>query len=188
METKKLLGRRIAFLATDGFDQIELTQPWNALKAAGASVHLISLRTWEIRGRHSDGPGDLFLVEKSIDNASADDYEGLLLPGGERSTNSLRNNKACTEFVREFFKAAKPVAAISLGSQALIDADVVDGRRMTSDPSIKSALIAAGADWVDEACVCEEGLVTSRGAGDLNLFCEKAIEEFAEGIHVGQIV
>ena len=188
METKKLVGRRIAFLATDGFDQIELTQPWNALKAAGASVYLISLRAWEIRGRQSDGPGDLFLVDQSIDTASADDYEGLLLPGGARSTNSLRINKACAQFVREFFKAAKPVAAISLGPMALIDADVVDGRRMTSAPSLKVDLIAAGADWVDEACVCEEGLVTSRGADDLELFCEKAIEEFAEGIHVGQIV
>ena len=188
MESKRLAGRRIAFLAADGFEQIELTQPWDAIKEAGAEVSIISLYSGEIRGMHQDGQGDSFLVNKSIDEASADDYEGLMLPGGELSTEKLRINNGCVKFVREFFKAAKPVAAICLGPRLLIEADVVDSRRMTSAISLKGDLLNAGADWVDEACVCEEGLVTSRGPADLKAFCEKAIEEFAEGIHVGQIV
>ena len=188
MDKNRLAGRKIAFLAADGFEQIELTQPWNAIKAAGAAVYLISLRLGKIRGMHFDGPGDLFLVDKSIDEASADDYEGLLLPGGVTSVNRLRINKSCAHFIREFFKAAKPVAAIGFGPGTLIEADVVDGRRMTSVLSLRSELMAARADWVDEVCVCEEGFVTSRGPDDLEKFCEKAIEEFAEGIHVGQIV
>lgn len=188
MESKRLVGRRIAFLAADGFEQIELTQPWDAIKEAGAEVCIISLHPGEIRGMHQDGQGDFFVVNKSIDEASADDYEGLMLPGGVLSTDKLRINNECVKFVREFFKAAKPVAAICLGPRLLIEADVVDGRRMTSAISLKSDLLDAGADWVDEACVCEEGLVTSRSPADLKAFCEKAIEEFAEGIHVGQIV
>jgi len=188
MATKVLSGRKIAFLATDGFEQVELTEPWAKLKEAGAEVYLISPKSGKIQGMHHDKHGDSFSVDKKIEDASVDDYDGLVLPGGVLNPDALRLDKASVQFVRDFFKNAKPVAAICHGPWTLIEAGVVDGRRLTSWPSLKTDLINAGADWVDEACVCDEGLVTSRSPDDLQAFCDKAIEEFAEGIHVGQTV
>ncbi len=185
---KSLEHKRIAFLATDGFEQVELTQPWKEIAAAGATVHLISPKSGKIQGMHHDKPGDQFKVDKTIDQVSADDYDGLVLPGGVFNPDALRTNEDCVQFVRDFFKLAKPVAAICHGPWILIEADVVHDRKVTSWPSLKTDLKNAGADWVDEACVCDQGLVTSRNPDDLPAFCAKAIEEFAEGTHVGQTV
>ncbi|QDT15241.1 type 1 glutamine amidotransferase domain-containing protein [Alienimonas californiensis] len=182
----RLSGKRIAFLATDGFEQVELTEPWQAIKDAGAEVELISLKSGEIQGMNHDEKGDTFPVDKTVDAASAGDYHGLVLPGGVANPDNLRTNAGAVSFVRDFFQQHKPVAAICHGPWTLIEADVVRGRRVTSWPSLKTDLKNAGAEWVDEECVCDEGLVTSRNPDDLPAFCAKAIEEFAEGKHAEQ--
>ncbi|MEZ6137612.1 MAG: type 1 glutamine amidotransferase domain-containing protein [Pirellulaceae bacterium] len=188
MSKQTLENKRIAFLATDGFEQVELTQPWNELKTAGAKVELVSPKQGTIQGMHHDEKGDQFQVDKTIKEASVNDYDGLVLPGGVANPDALRVNQDCVQFVREFFKLAKPVAAICHGPWLLVEADVVHERKVTSWPSLKTDLKNAGANWVDEACVCDQGLVTSRNPHDLPAFCAKAIEEFAEGTHVGQTV
>ena len=188
MAKKQLNGKRIAFLATDGFEQVELTEPWESIKAAGATVELISPKSGSIQGMHHDKPGDTFEVTKTIDEVSAEDYDGLVLPGGVANPDALRLEPECVQFVRDFFKNAKPVAAICHGPWMLIEANVVHDRVVTSWPSLKTDLINAGARWVDKAVVCDQGLVTSRNPDDLAAFCDKAIEEFAEGTHVGQTV
>ncbi len=187
-DSELLTHKRIAFLATDGFEQSELTQPWHEIRAAGATVHLVSPAAGKIQGMHHDKVGDKFQVDKTIDQVSADDYDGLVLPGGVANPDALRVNKDCVRFVRDFFKSAKPVAAICHGPWMLIEADVVHDRTVTSWPNLRTDLENAGATWVDEACVCDQGLVTSRNPDDLPAFCAKAIEEFAEGTHVGQTV
>ncbi len=184
--SKKLTGKKIAFLATDGFEQVELTKPWEAIKDAGATVELISLESGEIQGVHHDEKGDKFKVDKTVDEVSAEDYEGLVLPGGVFNPDALRMNEDAVSFVRDFFKQSKPVAAICHGPWALIEADVVRDRKVTSWPSLRTDLTNAGANWVDQECVCDEGLVTSRNPDDLPAFCDKAIEEFAEGKHAEQ--
>lgn len=182
----KLTGKKIAFLATDGFEQVELTKPWEAIKGAGANVELISLKAGEIQGVHHDEKGDKFKVDKTVDQVSAENYDGLVLPGGVFNPDALRVNDHAVGFVRDFFKQQKPVAAICHGPWTLIEAGVVEGRKVTSWPSLKTDLTNAGANWVDEQCVCDEGLVTSRNPDDLPAFCDKAIEEFAEGKHAKQ--
>ncbi|MEO8269841.1 MAG: type 1 glutamine amidotransferase domain-containing protein [Aureliella sp.] len=186
--TKKLSGKTIAFLATDGFEQVELTEPWARVKQAGAEIQLISLKSGKIQGMHHDVCGDQFTVDKSIEQARVEDYDGLVLPGGVANPDALRMSPACVSFVRDFFKLAKPVAAICHGPWMLIEADVVHGRKVTSWPSLKTDLENAGAEWVDQPVVCEQGLVTSRKPEDLPEFCDKLIEQFAEGTHVGQTV
>ncbi|MEW4529172.1 type 1 glutamine amidotransferase domain-containing protein [Maioricimonas sp. JC845] len=183
-----LQGKRIAFLATDGFEQVELTEPWNAVGDAGATVELVSLEKGTIQGVHHDSKGDTFNVDRSIDEVAASDYDGLVLPGGVFNPDALRMNEAAVDFVRDFFRQHKPVAAICHGPWTLIEAGVVDGRKVTSWPSLRTDLINAGAEWVDEECVCDEGLVTSRRPDDLPAFCSKAVEEFAEGRHAEQTV
>ena len=182
----ELKQKTIAFLATDGVEQVELTKPWEALKAAGARVELISLKSGQIQGVHHDKKGDQFPVDKTVDQVSARDYDGLVLPGGVFSPDALRVDKKAVAFVREFFELHKPVAAICHGPWLLVEADVVKGRRVTSWPSVSTDLKNAGADWVDEECVCDQGLVTSRNPDDLPAFSKKAIEEFAEGRHAAQ--
>ena len=181
-------GKMVAFLATDGFEQIELTEPWEKIRLAGATVHLIAPNPGTIQGMHHDQRGDRFRVDKAIDEANSDDYDALVLPGGVANPDALRVIPACVEFVRSFFKLAKPVAAICHGPWMLIEADVVHERRVTSWPSLKSDLVNAGAEWVDEACVCDAGLITSRNPGDLDVFCEKTIAVISEGLFVGQTV
>jgi protease I len=188
MNKNTLSGKTIAFLATDGFEQVELTEPWTQIKQAGAKVQLVSPKSGKIQGMHHDKPGDQFEVDKTIDRARAEDFDGLVLPGGVANPDSLRTDPKCVSFVRDFFKSAKPVAAICHGPWMLIEADVVHERRVTSWPSLKTDLKNAGAEWVDEEVVCDQGLVTSRRPDDLQAFCSKAIEEFAEGTHVGQTV
>jgi len=181
-----LSEKKIAFLATDGFEQVELTKPWDAIKDAGAEVVLISLKSGKIRGFNHDEKADQFTVDKTVEDVSASDFDGLVLPGGVFNPDALRVNKDAVSFVRDFFTQHKPVAAVCHGPWMLIEADVVRGRRVTSWPSLQTDLKNAGATWVDEECVCDRGLVTSRNPDDLPAFCDKAIEEFAEGTHAGQ--
>jgi protease I len=182
----KLSGKKIAFLATDGFEQVELTKPWNAIKDAGAEVVLVSLKSGKIQGFNHDEKADQFTVDKTVEDVSASDFNGLVLPGGVFNPDALRVNKKAVSFVRDFFTQHKPVAAVCHGPWMLIEADVVRDRKVTSWPSLQTDLENAGATWVDEECVCDQGLVTSRTPDDLPAFCAKAIEEFAEGKHAGQ--
>ncbi|WP_417388648.1 type 1 glutamine amidotransferase domain-containing protein [Gimesia sp.] len=181
-----LQGKRIAFLATDGFEQVELTDPWEAVAAAGADVQLISLKSGKIQGVHHDQKGEQFSVDQVVDEVSAENFDGLVLPGGVFNPDALRMNETAMDFVRDFFKQGKPVAAICHGPWSLVEADVVADRRVTSWPSLKTDLTNAGATWVDEECVCDHGLVTSRNPDDLPAFCDKMLEEFAEGRHAEQ--
>lgn len=182
-----LTEKRIAFLATDGFEQVELTEPWKASKAAGATVELVSIKSGEIQGMHHDEKGDAFTVDQTLGDVTASDYHGLVLPGGVLNPDTLRMNEKAVQFVREFFEQGKPVAAVCHGPWLLAEADVVKGRKVTSWPSLRTDLKNAGANWVDEECVCDNGLVTSRNPDDLPAFCEKAVEEFAEGKHREQV-
>ncbi|TWU01732.1 type 1 glutamine amidotransferase domain-containing protein [Neorhodopirellula pilleata] len=188
MNTKNLDGKRIAFLATDGFEQVELTKPWAAIKEAGADVKLISPKTDKIQGMNHFDKGDRFPVDLDVADASAEDFDGLVLPGGLGNPDALRTCETSVSFVRDFFKQHKPVAAICHGPWVLIEADVVRDRKVTSWPSLKTDLTNAGATWTDEECVCDNGLVTSRNPDDIPAFCAKAIEEFAEGKHAKQTV
>lgn len=184
----KLKGRKIAFLATDGFEQVELTQPWEALKAEGAELHLISLEKGKIQGFNHADKADEFDVDKTVNEVSADDYNGLVLPGGVHNPDALRVNEDAVSFVRDFFKQHKPVSSICHGPWTLVEADVVRSRKLTSWPSLKTDIENAGGTWVDEECVVDEGLTTSRNPDDLDAFCAKTIEEMCEGKHDNQVV
>lgn len=183
---KPLAGKRIAFLVTDGFEQVELTKPYEAIEKAGAEVELVSLKTGHVQGMHHNEPGDQFIVENVVSEVRAEDYDGLVLPGGVANPDALRMDRDSVNFVRAFFEQHKPVAAICHGPWMLIEADVVRNRKVTSWPSLQTDLRNAGAEWVDEEVVCDQGLVTSRRPDDLTAFCDKAIEEFAEGKHSQQ--
>jgi protease I len=185
-DNEQLNGKKIAILATEGVEQSELERPREALERAGAETDLVSPKSGEIHAWDEDDFGDTFEVDVELDGANADDYDALLLPGGVMNPDKLRMEAKAVEFVRAFFAAGKPVAAICHGPQVLIDADVVRGRKMTSYPSIKRDLMNAGANWVDEEVVVDHGLVTSRKPDDIPAFNAKMIEEFAEGIHAGQ--
>jgi len=179
-------GKRVAFLATDGVEQIELTRPWEAVTEAGGIPELISLRGGEIQGFEHLDKADTFGVDRTAEEASADDYDGLVLPGGVANPDALRVDQDAVRFVRAFFEAGKPVAAICHAPWTLIDADVVKGRTLTSWPSLRTDIRNAGGNWVDEEVHVDEGLTTSRKPDDLDAFCAKAVEELAEGVHEGQ--
>lgn len=179
----KLSSKKIALISTDGFEQSELFEPLQALKDAGATVDVISPKTGEITGWSNGNWGKSIKVDKTFEDLSAEDYDGLLIPGGTLNCDKLRQDEAAVDFVEEFFDANKPVAAICHGPQMLIEAQVVDGRSLTSYAGIQTDLENAGADWSDEEVVVDNGLVTSRTPKDLPAFIEKMIEEFAEGVH-----
>jgi protease I len=179
----ELQGKTIAFLATDGVEQVEYTEPRKAVEQAGATAHLVSLKPGQIQGFNHLDKGDTFPVDKAVAEASADDYDGLVLPGGVANPDFLRNNPDAVQFVRSFFEAGRPVAAICHGPWTLVEADVVRGRTLTSWPSIRTDLKNAGATWVDEEVHTDRGLVTSRKPDDLPAFNAKIVEEFAEGVH-----
>ncbi len=185
-DNERLSGKRIAILATDGFELSELEQPRDALHDAGAETDVIAPKGRSIRSWDGDNFGGSMPVDVELDDADPEDYDGLLLPGGVMNPDKLRLEPKAIEFVRAFFIDGKPVAAICHGPQVLIEADVVRGRKLTSYPSVKTDLINAGANWVDQEVVVDNGLVTSRKPDDIPAFNAKMIEEFAEGHHAGQ--
>jgi protease I len=185
METN-LNGKKIAILVADGFEQVELTEPRQALDDAGAITEIVSPNEQEVCGWQETQWGESFDVDVSLDNANPEHYDGLLLPGGVINPDKLRLEEAAIRFIKHFFDTGKPVAAICHGPQTLIEANVVRDRRMTSYHSIRTDLQNAGANWVDEEVVVDNGLVTSRKPDDIPAFCEKMVEEFAEGRHAVQ--
>jgi protease I len=183
-----LNGKKIAILVDNGFEQEELTRPQQALHEAGAQTHIVSPQTGQVKGWEHTDWGDPFPVDVSLDQANADAYDGLLLPGGVMNPDHLRHNEKALRFVKAFFDAGKPVAAICHAPWTLIDAGVVKGRKLTSYPSLQTDLKNAGATWVDQEVVVDNGLVTSRKPDDIPAFNRKMVEEFAEGVHSRQPV
>ena len=182
----KLQGKRVAFLATDMVEQVELTEPWKAVEQAGGTPELISLEEGEIQGFNHYDKGDTFRVDKTVEEASASDYDALVLPGGVGNPDTLRGDENAVAFVREFFEQAKPVGAICHGPWMLVEAGVVRGRKVTSWPTLQTDIRNAGGEWVDEEVVVDQGLVTSRKPDDLPAFNDKIVEEFCEGEHTEQ--
>lgn len=180
---QKLTGKTVAVLATDGFEQVELTEPVRALKDAGATVHVVAPKTGQIQGWNHHDKGETVPVDAALDSTDPGRYDALVLPGGVINPDALRLEPKAIAFVRSFVQAGKPIAAICHGPWTLIDAGGVAGRRMTSWPSLKADLGNAGAMWADEPVVTDRGLVTSRKPDDLPAFVKKMIEEFAEGVH-----
>lgn len=183
MPEQRLQGKRVAFLATDGVEQVELTEPRKAVEEAGAEVTLLSLEAGEIQGFDHLDHGDTFQVDGTVADASTSDFDALVVPGGVANGDFLRADEDAVRFVREFVESGKPVSVICHGPWVLAEADVVRGRRVTSYPSIATDLRNAGAEWVDEEVVVDEGIVTSRRPDDLPAFNAKTIEEIAEGRH-----
>ena len=187
METQqRLTGKKVAILLTDGFEQVEMTEPRQALDDAGATTHLIGLKGGEVKGWDETDWGDTFPVDLPVAGADPNQYDALLLPGGVMNPDKLRMDPKAVQFVRHFFEAHKPVAAICHAPTILIEADVVKGRKLTSYPSIQTDLRNAGANWVDEEVVTDQGLVTSRKPDDIPAFNRKMIEEIREGKHERQ--
>lgn len=182
----KLDGVRVAILATDGFEQSELFEPKKALEEAGAKVSIVSLEPGEIKGWNHTNWGETIEVDLTVDEADAADFDALQLPGGVMNPDKLRMNEQAVNFVKAFFDAGKPIGAICHAPWTLIEAGVVRGKTVTSWPSLRTDLENAGAVWVDEEVVTDNGLVTSRKPDDIPAFNEKIIEEFAEGVHKRQ--
>jgi protease I len=179
-------GKKVAFLAADGVEQVELVVPWEAIEQAGGRPELVSLREGEIQGFDHLDKADRFPVDRSVAGADAGEYDALVLPGGVANPDLLRADADAVGFVRGFFEEGKPVGAICHGAWTLVEADLVRGRRLTSWPSIKTDIRNAGGDWVDEEACVDGGLVTSRNPDDLPAFCSKLVEEIAEGRHERQ--
>ena len=181
---KKLIGKKVAILATDGFEQSELLEPHKTLLNNGATVDIISLKKGKIKGWKDKNWGDEVEANVSIDEARSGNYDALVLPGGVISPDKLRVNRDVVNLITDFLEEGKPIAAICHGPWTLIETNKIKGRRMTSYESIKTDLINAGVKWVDEEVVVDKGLVTSRSPKDLPAFCKKMVEEIAEGAHV----
>ncbi|ROU00689.1 type 1 glutamine amidotransferase [Marinobacter sp. R17] len=171
-----LNGKRVAFLATDGVEQIELTRPWQDLQGAGAALELISLEDGDIQGYHHLDKAHTFKVDKTAANANADDYDALVLPGGVANPDALRTDTHAVKLIKQFCNKHKPVAAICHAPWTLIEADQVEGRTLTSFPSLKTDIQNAGGHWVDEPVHNDNGLITSRVPDDLDAFCAELIE------------
>lgn len=180
---RKLDGKKVAILVADGFEQVEMTKPREALDEAGAETKIVSLKAGKIRGMNHADKGDKFDVDFTVDEARPEDFDALLIPGGVHNPDKMRANQKALDFARHFFREGKPVAAICHGPQVLISADLVRGRKMTSWPAIEIDMRNAGARWVDEEVVVDNGLVSSRKPDDIPAFNRKMIEEFAEGRH-----
>jgi len=181
-----LTAKKIAFLATEGVEQVELTEPWKAVQEAGGTPELISISDDDVQAFNHLDKADTFKVDKTVSEASADDYDGLVLPGGVANPDFLRTDEDAVSFVRSFFEQAKPVGVICHGPWTLVEADVLRGRTLTSWPSLKTDIENAGGTWVDEEVHVDEGLTSSRKPDDLPAFCAKIVEEFAEGKHAAQ--
>ena len=182
--SESLSGKKIAFLTDDeGVEQVELETPWNEIRNAGAEVELVSPGGGDVQGMDHLDKDKVFKADRRVADADAADYDGLVLPGGVANPDNLRTDEDAIAFVRAFFEAGKPVAAICHAPWTLVEAGVVDGRTLTSWPSLRTDIRNAGGEWVDEEVHVDAGLVTSRRPDDLEAFCAKAIEEFAEGVH-----
>jgi protease I len=182
----KLQGKRVAFLATDMVEQVELTEPWKAVEQAGGTPELVSLEEGEIQAFNHYDKADTFTVDKTVEEASADDYDALVIPGGVGNPDTMRGDENAVEFVRDFFERGKPVGVICHGPWMLVEAGVVRGRKVTSWPTLQTDIRNAGGEWVDEEVVVDNGLVTSRKPDDLPAFTDKIVEEFCEGKHAEQ--
>ena len=183
----ELSGKRIAFLMhNEGVEQVELEKPLEGIREAGADVDVIAPKASGIQAFNHLDKGDTFDVDKTVSDADAGDYDGVVLPGGVANPDNLRQDEDAVEFLRAFFEAGKPVAAICHAPWMLIEAGVVEGRTVTSWPSLQTDLQNAGAEWVDQEVVTDSGLVTSRKPDDIPAFTDKAIEEFGEGVHEAQ--
>ena len=182
----ELRGKRVAILVADGFEQMEMTEPRKALEEAGADARIVSPAEGQVKGWNTKDWGDTFPVDVPLDRADPDQFDALVLPGGVMNPDKLRVNPKAVAFVRAFFDAGKPVAAICHGPWTLINAGAAHGRRMTSWPSLEADLRNAGVDWVNQEVVVDRGLVTSRNPHDLPAFNRKMVEEFREGKHAGQ--
>jgi protease I len=180
----KLDGKRIAFLvAQEGIEEVELTEPWQAVEKEGATPELIAPERGEVQAFNHLDRGKKLPVDKTLDEARAGDYDGVVLPGGVANPDQLRTKTAALDFLRELFSEGKPAGVICHGPWTLVEADLVRGRRITSWPSLKTDIRNAGGEWVDEEVVVDQGLVSSRNPDDLPAFCAKIVEEFAEGEH-----
>jgi protease I len=180
---RQLDGKKVAILVTDGFEQVEMTRPREALDEAGAETKIVSLKSGKIQGMHHADKGDKFDVDLTLDEARPEEFDALMIPGGLMNPDSLRSNVDALEFTRHFFREGKPVAAICHGPWVLIDAGVVRGRILTSWPAIKTDVKNAGGKWVNEEVVVDNGLVTGRKPDDIPAFNKNMIEEFCEGRH-----
>jgi protease I len=183
----ELKGKHVAFLFTEGVEQVELEKPLEAIRNAGGDAELISLEQGEVEAWNHFDKGDKFEATKAVSDADASDYDALVLPGGVANPDQLRIDQDAVKFVRSFFEQDKPVGVICHAPWLLAEAGVAEGRRLTSWPSLQTDLRNAGAEWVDEEVVVDNGLVTSRKPDDLPAFCAKLIEEFAEGKHDQQV-
>jgi deglycase len=183
----RLQGKKIAFLtANEGVEQVELVEPMKAVREAGAEAELLAPEAGQVQAFNHLDQGDAFEVDRAVGEADASEYDGLVLPGGVANPDQLRTKPEALAFVRGFFAAGKPVGVICHGPWTLIDAGVVEGRALTSWPSLETDLRNAGADWVDEEVHVDRGLVSSRKPDDLEAFNAKIVEEFAEGVHEGR--
>lgn len=179
----RLDGQQIAFLATDGVEQVELTEPWHAIEDAGGTPVLVSDHDGEIQGYDHDEPADSFHVDADVHQVSADEFDALVLPGGVMNPDRLRTDESAVSFVRGFAESGKPIGAICHGPWLLVEAGIADGHELTSWPSLETDIRNAGGMWLDREVVVDEGIITSRNPDDLPAFCGTLLEEFDEGIH-----
>jgi protease I len=179
----ELQGKKVAFIATEGVEQVELTEPWKAVEQAGAQPELISIEDGAVQAWNHFDKGDTFKVDRTIEEAQPDEYDALVLPGGVANPDQLRADENVVSFIRTFAQSGKPIGVICHGPWTLIEAGVVQGRKLTSWPTLQTDLRNAGAEWVDEEVVVDQGLVSSRKPDDLPAFNAKIVEEFAEGRH-----
>jgi protease I len=183
----ELQGKRVAFLmANEGVEQVEYFEPRKAVEQAGAGVDVVSTKSGQVQGFEHLDKAERWDVDRTTSEARADDYDAVVLPGGVANPDRLRRDQDAVRFLREFFAAGKPVGAICHAPWMLVEADVVDGRKVTSYPSVQTDIRNAGGNWVDEECVVDSGLVTSRKPDDIPAFNAKIVEEFAEGVHAEQ--